>query len=96
MSWRHTGFAFVSLAGVLLLAGCATGNAGPGVQESGDYPAGYNDGCRTAGSRGAQLPGRSFRDKGLFESSEGYRAGWRAGYGACGGIHDPLNEPMGR
>lgn len=75
-----------------LLAGCVGDDDSAQLRDSGDYTAGYSDGCRTAGSRGAQLPGRATRDKALAETSEGYRAGWSAGFASCGGVNDPLNR----
>lgn len=91
MRWR----AVCVMSVLTLLGGCASDAAGgPPMADGPDYPAGYSDGCATANARGAQIPERPIHQSGLAEQSESYRAGWKAGFGACGGnyINDPLNH----
>ena len=49
------------------------------------YGSGYSDGCASA-SRGTSrtMPTRIDRDERLYKSDKAYRAGWNAGYHACG------------
>jgi hypothetical protein len=47
------------------------------------YDAGFSDGCATGTARTPGIPTKPVRDNSLWEQSEGYRAGWRAGYGSC-------------
>jgi hypothetical protein len=48
------------------------------------YDAGFGDGCDTAMSRAPGSPlQKPVRDQDLWKQSEGYRAGWKAGYSSC-------------
>lgn len=91
MRWRSLSL-LVMLA---FLPACATAtHSGPDISSSGDYPAGYADGCASAGARDAQIPERPRYNRELARESDGYRAGWKAGYGVCGGDlpDDPLHH----
>jgi hypothetical protein len=62
------------------LAGCGT------TQHDEDpyYDSGFSDGCETGTARTPGTPvTKPVRDQQLWDESEGYRAGWRAGYGSC-------------
>jgi hypothetical protein len=49
-----------------------------------DYDTGFTDGCSTASSRTpGSPPVKAVRDDQLWKDSEGYRAGWKAGYSSC-------------
>ena len=93
MIWRF-GRPASLIGAVLLLAACAGDNAvvqGPPASDQPDYPAGFTDGCSTAQAKGSKIPEKPHRNQTLYDQSEGYRAGWRAGYGSCGG-DDPLRR----
>lgn len=48
------------------------------------YDAGFGDGCATGTARSQGAPPSSpVRDDADWENSDAYRAGWKAGYGAC-------------
>jgi hypothetical protein len=71
---------FALLAAGSALAACATSK----YENDPDYDMGFSDGCSTASSRvPGSPPTQATRDDGLWRDSEGYRAGWKAGYGAC-------------
>lgn len=62
------------------LAACETTN----YDDDPDYGVGFQDGCQTATDRSAGTPAsKAVKDKQLWDISEGYRAGWRAGYASC-------------
>ena len=49
-----------------------------------DYDTGFTDGCSTATARTpGGPPSKPVRDDTLWKDSEGYRAGWKAGYSSC-------------
>ena len=49
-----------------------------------DYDAGFSDGCSTGTARSPGTPvTKPVRDQQLWDQSEAYRVGWRAGYGSC-------------
>ena len=49
-----------------------------------DYDTGFTDGCSTGASRTPGSPAtKAIRDEQLWKDSEGYRAGWKAGYASC-------------
>ncbi len=69
----------------LLLAASALAACGTSKYENDpDYDTGFTDGCSTGSARtpGAPAP-KAVRDDNLWKDSEGYRAGWKAGYGSC-------------
>lgn len=74
---------FIAMA--LTLGACATEQLSPAVTQSADYQSGYSDGCRTGNERSNGLSQRVFRNEAIFETNPNYQAGWRAGYGSCGG-----------
>ena len=48
------------------------------------YDAGFQDGCQTGTDRSSGTPAtKPVRDQQLWDSSDGYRAGWRSGYSSC-------------
>ena len=48
------------------------------------YDAGFSDGCATGTARTPGTPvTKPVRDASLWDQSEAYRVGWKAGYGAC-------------
>lgn len=48
------------------------------------YDAGFSDGCSTGTARTPGTPAsKADRDQALWDQSDAYRAGWRAGYGSC-------------
>lgn len=73
---------FIALAtlSTLALAGCATSQ----YEKDPMYNAGFGDGCSTGTSRAQGAPpSNPVRDEVEWKNSEAYRAGWKAGYGAC-------------
>lgn len=73
---------FIALATVapLALAACTTS------KYEGDpmYNAGFGDGCATGTARAQGAPpSNPVRDQTEWKNSDAYRAGWKAGYGAC-------------
>lgn len=69
-------FAFLTLS----LAACGTSQ----FEDDPLYDAGFSDGCATGTARSAGTPvQKAERDDQLWRESEGYRAGWKQGYGAC-------------
>jgi hypothetical protein len=69
----------VSLSAVLL-AGCGTSQ----YEDDPLYDAGFADGCETGADRSPGTPvSNPVRDQALWDQSEAYRAGWKAGYGSC-------------
>lgn len=49
-----------------------------------DYDTGFTDGCSTGSARTpGGPPTKAVRDDQLWKASEGYRAGWKAGYSSC-------------
>jgi hypothetical protein len=73
----------VALGAFLALAGCA--GQDPTLRQHPDYSIGYSDGCTSGNSRVTGFKNTIKRDKSLWDSSEPYRAGWKDGFGACGG-----------
>lgn len=78
----------VVLSLCLALAACGTGK----YDNDPDYDGGFSDGCATSTARSPNGPvTKAVRDDQLWKESEGYRAGWKAGYSSCssGGRGDP-------
>lgn len=63
------------------LAGCGLGRSE--FEDEPDYKAGHSDGCWTATSQVPGDPSTVTRNEEAWNSSEAYRAGWKAGYNAC-------------
>ena len=87
--------AILLIGGILpVLAGCAD-MGGPSNANDPNYALGHSDGCwaSTSGKREAT------RNKDLYNSSDAYRAGWRAGFNSCRvdsgaqRANDPVNRP---
>lgn len=71
--------ATVALA--LALAACGTSK----YDNDPMYDAGFGDGCDTGTERtSGGPPSKPVRDQELWDTSDGYRAGWKAGYNSCG------------
>jgi len=50
-----------------------------------DYDSGFTDGCATGTARSPGTPAsKPVRDQALWDASEAYRVGWKAGYSSCG------------
>jgi hypothetical protein len=72
--------AFAVLFAAFALAACGTTQ----YDNDPDYDTGFSDGCATGTARSPGTPvTKPVRDQQLWDVSEGYRAGWRAGYGSC-------------
>jgi hypothetical protein len=72
--------ALVVLFAAFALGACETTN----YDNDPDYATGFTDGCETGTSRTPGTPvSKPVRDQQLWDTSEGYRAGWRAGYSSC-------------
>ena len=73
----------VPLALLLGLPGC--GSAAQRAQRaSPDYRVGYDDGCASASTQGANKNKDStVRDEEAYRSNPAYRSGWGTGYNAC-------------
>ncbi len=76
------------LATALLVSACSSND----LTNSPNYELGYSDGCGTATTRKPGDPGTIHRNDALFHADEGYAAGWRAGYGACGQGGGPVQQ----
>jgi hypothetical protein len=73
---------FLLLTLVASLGACATGSK---YQDEPQYDSGYSAGCASASrGTGGVIPSRIDRDEQLYKSDKAYRAGWNAGYHACG------------
>ena len=84
--------AFLALI-LLLLSGCALfeSKAGRAMRNSPDFKAGYNDGCATASSRGADPRDSGLvRDEDAYRGNPAYHSGWGTGFNGC-----RLNQPSG-
>ncbi len=81
----------------LLLTGCGLFNsrAERALKASPDYKAGYNDGCGSAGTQGANRREDSLnRDPEAFASNKAYHAGWNTGFNACR-LYQPQSDQPG-
>ena len=71
---------FSLLLAASTLAACGTSK----YENDPDYDTGFTDGCSTGSSRTPGTPAtKAVRDENLWKDSEGYRAGWKAGYASC-------------
>lgn len=71
---------------LLLLCGCTLfeSPAQRAVRNSPDFKAGYQDGCASAGNRGADPRDNGvLRDEDAYRSNKAYHAGWGAGFNSC-------------
>lgn len=72
----------------LVTAGCSTfvvEDISPEQRETAAYQTGYSDGCRTANERQNGFGSKVTRNEAISQSNPVYQAGWRSGYGSCGG-----------
>jgi hypothetical protein len=71
---------------LLFLSGCALfeSKAERAQRNSPDFKAGYNDGCATASTRGADPRDNGMvRDEEAYRSNPAYHAGWGTGFNGC-------------
>ena len=71
---------------LMLLSGCTLfeSKAQRALRNSPDFKAGYNDGCATASTRGADpRDSGMIRDDAAYEGNRAYQAGWRTGFNGC-------------
>ncbi len=75
------------IAAVLTIAVFTLGLAACGTSKydnDPDYDTGFSDGCSTGSARTpGGPPTKPVRDDKLWKDSDGYKAGWRAGYSSC-------------
>ena len=75
---------FAALLALILTTTALTACGTSKYENDPDYGSGFTDGCSTASSRTPGLPPpKAVRDDQLWKESEGYRAGWKAGYSSC-------------
>jgi hypothetical protein len=85
--------ALTIIAPALLLAACES-PARRALEASPDYKAGYNDGCATAGSQGANSRQDStVRDEAAYRGIPAYHSGWGSGFNACRMSQAQSNQP---
>ena len=74
-------FAFLAVTvSALLLAACGTSQ----FADDPLYDAGFSDGCSTGTARSPGTPvTKPVRDQALWDQSDAYKAGWKAGYNSC-------------
>jgi hypothetical protein len=85
---RMSRIAVPALAVLLLVGGCAYfGGAEP--LDDASYQSGYGPGCNTGQQRQDQFSDYVDRDETRYQADRSYRAGWNAGFHACG---RPLND----
>lgn len=77
-----------ALGAALALGACSTDD----LTSSPNYDLGYSDGCGTATTRKPGDPSTIHRNDDLYRADEGYAAGWRAGYSACGRQGGPIQQ----
>lgn len=78
------------LLGIILLAGC--GGVDETMREDPIYQIGYGDGCSSAHSSDSGFASQVTRNPEYAGKSAAYDAGWRAGFGSCGGNQDSLSR----
>ena len=80
---------------LLLVAGCES-RADRTLRASPDYRAGYDDGCNSAGTQGANRREDSMRrDEDAYRRNPAYHAGWSTGFNACRMFQPQANQPGG-
>ena len=75
----------------LLASGCA--EVDESLREDPIYQLGYGDGCSSAHSSGSGFSSHVTRNPEYAGKSSAYDAGWRAGFGGCGGDTRSLTHP---
>jgi hypothetical protein len=78
-----------------LLSSCGLfeSRAEQALRKSPDYQAGYNDGCGSAQSQGADRREDSLtRDAQAFANNQAYRVGWNTGFNGCRMSQLPSNQ----
>ena len=53
------------------------------MRHSPSFQEGYSDGCAAASAQGSNYRKGPYRDEALYQSDEGYRAGWSNGFQTC-------------
>jgi hypothetical protein len=75
---------YAAIFALILAASSITACATNKYESEPDYDTGFTDGCSTGSARTPGAPAtKAVRDEQLWKDSEGYRAGWKAGYGSC-------------
>jgi hypothetical protein len=75
---------FAAVVALALAASALTACTTSKYENDPDYDTGFTDGCSTATARTpGGPPAKPVRDDTLWKESEGYRAGWKAGYSSC-------------
>src|ERR1700722_990783 len=83
----------IPFALLLLLAACES-RADRTLRASPDYRAGYDDGCGTAGTQGANKREDPIPpDEQAYRSNPAYHAGWGTGFNACRMFQPQSNQP---
>ena len=83
----------LGIVALLAIAGCAGANSE--LRNEPNYGLGYNDGCSTANGRVSGFDKTVRRNENLYQSDRGYRAGWKDGYGSCGGTTNRDRDVFG-
>jgi hypothetical protein len=93
---RRTILPLMVLALVLGAGGCTLFSPGEPLDE-GSYQAGYGPGCNTGQQRQGGFSDYLDRDDSRYHEDRSYRAGWNAGYNACGRRigGDPYKDSQG-
>ena len=80
-----------------LLASCALfeSRATRALRATADYKTGYGDGCASARPSANPRANTTLRDDDAYRTNRGYRMGWGEGFGACRGMAQMQNPPMG-
>lgn len=73
----------------LLAAGCS--GVDEAMREDPVYQLGYGDGCSSAHSSDSGFASHATRNPDYAGKSATYDAGWRAGFGGCGGNEQSLS-----
>jgi hypothetical protein len=86
-------FSVFALISALALSGCESA-AERAMKKSPDFKAGYNDGCTSAGTQGANFRDTSLlRDEEAYRSNKAYHTGWGTGFNACRAYQPSNNMP---
>ena len=80
---RLSPLTIVPFALLLALPGCESG-AQRAQRASPDYRIGYDDGCATASTQGANArQDNTVRDDAAWQNNPAYHAGWNTGFNTC-------------